>query len=43
MKWCYDLKSRDWLNEEHESTLAAYTPDPQLETILEMNIDTELE
>jgi hypothetical protein len=43
MQWCYDLKYRDWLNEEHESTLTAFTPDPQLETILEVNIDTELE
>jgi hypothetical protein len=43
MHWQYDLKSRDWLNEEHESTLTAFTPEAQLETILEMNIDTDLE
>jgi hypothetical protein len=43
MQWQYDLKSRDWLNEEHESTLAAYSPEPHLETILETNIDNELE
>jgi plasmid rolling circle replication initiator protein Rep len=43
VQWQYDLKSRDWLTEEHESTLTAFTPEPELETILELNINTELE
>lgn len=43
MQWHYDLKYRDWLCEEHESTLASYSPEPQLESILEMNIDIVLE
>ena len=40
--WEYDPQSIDWLNEEHESTLAAHTP-PLLLDLLEGNIDTELE
>jgi hypothetical protein len=43
VQWQYDLRSRDWLSEEHESTLTAFIPELQLETILEMNIDTDLE
>ena len=43
MLWHYDLRNRDWLNEENESTLTAFTPDLQLKNILEMNINTELE
>lgn len=43
MPWLYDLRSRDWLNEEHESTLTAYTPGHELETILQNNLDTDLE
>ena len=43
MQWQYDLKNRDWLNKEHESTLTSFTPGHELETILEMNIDTQLE
>lgn len=35
MKWQYDLKSRDWVNEDHESPLTAFTPNSQLESILE--------
>jgi hypothetical protein len=43
MQWEYDLKSRDWLNEEHECTLTAFVPDHELESLLELNIDTDVE
>lgn len=43
MEWQYDLKSRDWVSEEHESTLTAYQPDATLESLLEGDIDIELE
>lgn len=43
MQWRYDLKYWDWLNEKLESTLTAFTHEPQLEAIFEMNIDTELD
>lgn len=43
MIWQYDLNNRDWLNEDHESTLAAYVPDFQLENILKSNIDKVIE
>jgi hypothetical protein len=41
--WRYNLRSWDWLNEEHESTLTAYTPEHELENILQTNMDTDLE
>jgi plasmid rolling circle replication initiator protein Rep len=41
--WTYHSKSRDWLNEEHESTLTAFDAPPQLAHLLELNIDSELE
>jgi hypothetical protein len=41
--WDYDFGSHDWLNAEHESTLTAYIPSFELETLLENNMDTQLE
>jgi len=43
VRWQYNLRSRDWLNEEHESTLTAYMPGHDLETILQNNMDTDVE
>jgi hypothetical protein len=43
MKWQYDLKSMDWLNEDYESTLTAFVPDAGLESLLQNNIDTALD
>ena len=43
MKWQYDLKNKDWLNEEHESTLTSYRPQSELLSILESNIDTYID
>jgi hypothetical protein len=42
-KWTYHPKSRDWLSEEHESTLTGFTQPQQLIDILELNIDIDLE
>lgn len=43
MHWQYKLKNRDWLNEDHESTLTSFSPEPHLEAILESGIDCKLE
>ena len=43
IRWEYDLKSRDWLSEDYESTLTAFVPDAGLESILENYIDTSLD
>lgn len=43
MQWDYNLKSRDWLAEDYEGTLAAFVPDQQLETVLDMGVDINLE
>lgn len=39
----YDLKSKDWVSEDYESTLTAYASDAGLESILENHIDTTLD
>jgi len=41
--WQYHLKSRDWIRDEHESPLTNFSPDFELENLLELNIDTDAE
>jgi hypothetical protein len=41
--WHYDLKSRDWVIAEHESTLTAYVPPAALESLLNCHIDAKSE
>jgi plasmid rolling circle replication initiator protein Rep len=41
--WQYHLKSRDWVSEESEGTLTNYSPDFELENLIELNIDTDAE
>lgn len=43
LKWQYDLKSRDWLNEDYESTQTAFIQDAGLKSLLQHNIDIALD